>query len=255
LSGLQFFFTCEELRKTEDAPELTTTRGNWVPNPEPEFHTKNVDYGEEEPGVHNFWAYHFDGARLNPIPLSNFQPSILQGTVVKAKTVSIYHHSSTFWGVLYDITAPEHTDEEEEEDDDDDSSSDSNDQMDWNIVEFARRADSSGNTLGVSSVKVIGEHGTLYATRAGQVWPTLLFPDRYQPSFRRRNVHGRAPPYGSLNGNLCILIALLAFSALPFDTRVNDTFMTCIHPTGWRDPVGPRGDGCMLCYTYLLAIS
>jgi hypothetical protein len=248
LSGLHFFFTCEEVRTTGDAPERTTPTGIWLPNLESEFHTKVVNYGNEARGIHNNWVYHFDGFRMNRILKSVFESTLSQGTVVKAKTVSIYHQSSNFWGVLHDISP------EDEEDEDDVSSNRSNGNIDWNLVRFARPTNSSDQTIGVSSVDVIGQYETLYATREDQEWPGLLFPDRYQPSFRRRDREDQTPPYGSLNGNLCVLIALLAFSARPFGPYVNDTFMTCINAAGWRDPPGPRSYGCMLCYTHLLII-
>jgi len=167
------------------------------------------------------------------MPRDAFSGLLNRGDVIECKAASVYHQASNFWGVNYDITDPN------EEDSDD---SDSPEPMDWSLVRFTRPI-AGHRPIGSSYVDVIGQYEDLYATRQNQNWPTLLFPDPYQADIRHQNLRNRVPPYGSLNGNLCVLIALLAFSASPLGTSVHQTLMSCIHPTGWRDPIGTRAHG------------
>ena len=240
LSGLRFFFECEEVREEDNAPERRSSAGIWIPKQNSDFHTKIVDHEDvdEQPGPHNHFAYFFDGSRTNPIPKTQIQTLLSNKSIIRYKAATIYHQASHFWGVDYDIT-----DTEVENDDDSDSP---DEPMDWSLVRFARPTNLDHRPIGVSYVDVIGEHENLYASRQGQRWNTLLFPDPYQADIRDRNARNREPPYGSLNGNLCVLIALLAFSASPSGASVNDTLITCINSVGWTDPIGHRGLGCML---------
>jgi hypothetical protein len=110
---------------------------------------------------------------------------------------------------------------------------------DWELMRFRHPGG------GESWLDYAGDQQNLYARRHGQTWPLFLLPDAYLPRQSHRDVHGRRPPYGSLNGNLAVLIGLTAFTADPIAHNVHATLMHTIRGQDWTLPSNQqRGIGC-----------
>ena len=84
----------------------------------------------------------------------------------------------------------------------------------------------------------------LNTQRPDQDWVQELLPDSHHAEHHRRT---REPQYGALNGDLAILIGLIAFSS--HAGYVERAVKHCIRPVhgedgGWRTHGRPRAQGC-----------
>lgn len=83
-----------------------------------------------------------------------------------------------------------------------------------------------------------GEHETLRLQRTDQAWVSALLPDIYHgPS---TSLH---PGYGGLNGDLALILALVAFSVRPRD--VPERLTRSFRQGRWLESSEPCASGCM----------
>jgi hypothetical protein len=90
----------------------------------------------------------------------------------------------------------------------------------------------------------------LNTQRPDQNWVDELLPDSSHAEHQRRT---REPQYGALNGDLAILIGLIAFSS--HAGYVERAVMQCIRPVdgqdgGWRTHGRPRAQGCRMNHSF-----
>ncbi|OJD33050.1 uncharacterized protein BKCO1_3400066 [Diplodia corticola] len=126
----------------------------------------------------------FNGAAVYDMTNSQHPP---QGSQVFS-TCSVYHYSSTFWALNYDVTQ---------------HAVDQGEHSDWNHIGFDY-GDGRMNWVGIG-----GQHRRL-DRQCDQPWVHSLFPENHQPyefSVDRR--------YGGLSGELPVIIAFIAFSIRP----------------------------------------
>jgi hypothetical protein len=158
----------------------------------------------------------------------------------------MYYSQGTMW--IVDYSANERAvgngheqDRESSSDEEPDGDGEEADRVyyDWELMRFRHPGG------GESWLDYAGDQQNLYARRHGQTWPLFLLPDAYLPRQSHRDVHGRRPPYGSLNGNLAVLIGLTAFTADPIAHNVHATLMHTIRGQDWTLPPNQqRGIGC-----------
>jgi hypothetical protein len=114
--------------------------------------------------------------------------------------------------------------------------------MDWERIRFHWPIDTTtGRPSGVSTVGFPHSQDHLYMTRADQGWMASLLPSGHLPpgNSRRRDLPGGyLPPWGSVNGNLALLIALVAFTASPNGNNVTQRLKDCLrsHGQSWVPP-------------------
>jgi hypothetical protein len=166
------------------------------------------------------------------------------------RTISMYYSLGQFYMVPYDCTlypvgtghangddtSEEEDAEGEEEDDEPEINS-----VDWSLLRF------HWNPHGfLSEAWFNAAYPQLNTQRSDQQWVNMLLPSPYRAEFSRRT---EDPLYGGLNGDLAIMIALLAFSA--YDGAVTDAFeytVRAVHGTngGWRIHNRHEEEGCTL---------
>jgi len=200
---------------------------------------KKQKAGDNAP-YHNKVGYYFDGTQVTTTTREALAQLLVDEQVKKAKTVSIYHNGHFFWAVDFDASKSAVADGAKPNTalDDHRSSSGSADSelMDWTLVRFNTVDIPSGRVEGMSSVHIGGSLDTLSGTRSGQTWPQFLFPDRNKPEHRRnRNRTDVEKPFGSLSGDLCVLLALVAF-AMSIE-NVHHGFTYCVRGNGWQAPI------------------
>ncbi|KAI7206589.1 hypothetical protein KC343_g3015 [Hortaea werneckii] len=202
-----FFFTVGVMvPDPHRTPRVTsgTTGGRWMP---PKAMGGNI-----RGTVMNF---KHDGRRTTTV-------SALPSTVREYKCYSVYHDHAYLWTVDYDATAERvgdgrdttaangngnSNDSSDESDNSSDSSSDEEgeeERPDWSTMSFS---------LGTSYASYAGQRQQqqrLHCRRRDQLWATQLFTDIYTAQQENRN-----PQYGGLNGELPLLIALLALTMPP----------------------------------------
>ncbi|KAI6914885.1 hypothetical protein D0869_03454 [Hortaea werneckii] len=155
-----------------------------------------------------------DGRRTAIVPA-------LPSNLREYKCYSVYHDHAFLWTVDYDATAERVGDGRDttaangngngnDSSDEDNSSSESSDdeeeeeRPDWSTMSFS---------LGSSYTSYAGQRQQqqrLHCRRHDQLWATQLFTDIYTAQQENRN-----PQYGGLNGELPLLIALLALTMPP----------------------------------------
>ena len=177
--------------------------------------------------------------------------SALPSMVREYKCYSVYHDHAYLWTVNYDATAERVGDgrdttaangngngdnSSDESVNSSDSSSDEEgeeERPDWSTMSFS---------LGTSYTSYAGQRQQqqrLHCKRPDQLWATQLFTDIYTAQQENRN-----PQYGGLNGELPLLIALLALTMPP--EYVPTYLPQCIGNTWNVYPPNtlPRGCGC-----------
>lgn len=202
-------------------------------------------------GHHDSHAYYFDGSRVQAVTID--QLVAVQGNLVEFRTISMYfdHSASRFWLVDFDATTNAVGDgqvhDEEPDSDDSDAEEEVNDEtdmsIDWIPLTFRwERSIENDVPLGLSTIEIAGSRLQLFATRDDQTWPNRIFAENYLPIHHRlRGLPRQAAPFGSLNGNLAALIALVAFTAVPTGHDVHDALLHCIRATRWRSPHEGQG--------------
>jgi hypothetical protein len=213
----------------------------------------------QEPN-HYSRAYYFDGISVRDVTRGDLNARI--PLLELFRTVSMYfdHSTSRFWLINFDATLravgeqtnddQNQSDSDSDDDDDDDDDDDNEFLVDWRVLEFDwAKVNRSNAFTGLSSAVVVGSQNQLNITRFDQAWPERLLPRNYQPRDPlSRHVPNTQPPQGVLNGNLAILIALVAFTARRW-SDVRNVLMHCIRGTAWLDPPQHSGAGCMLTPT------
>lgn len=96
----------------------------------------------------------------------------------------------------------------------------------------------------------------LNTQRPDQAWVQELLPDSHHAEHHR---HTREPKYGALNGDLAILLGLVAFSChAGFVERAVKHCLRHVHGEdgGWRTHNRPRHQGCKLVHSlFVVAMS
>ncbi|KAI6837815.1 hypothetical protein KC332_g799 [Hortaea werneckii] len=201
-----FFFTVGVMVPDPNrTPRVTSgaTGGRWIPPKAMGGNTRGT-----------VLKFKHDGRRATIVPA-------LPSTVREYKCYSVYHDHAYLWTVDYDATAEKVGDgrdttaangngncnDSSDEDDSDNESSgeDENEERpDWSTMSFS---------LGSSYTSFAGQRQQqqrLHCRRRDQFWALQLFTDIYTAQQENRN-----PQHGGLNGELPLLIALLAFTMPP----------------------------------------
>ncbi|RMY72385.1 hypothetical protein D0862_14468 [Hortaea werneckii] len=162
-------------------------------------------------------SFKYDGRRAAIVPA-------LPSNLREYKCYSVYHDHAFLWTVDYDATAEKVGDGKDttaangsgdgnDSSDESDTSSESSDdeeeeeeeeRPDWSTMSFS---------LGASYTSYAGQRQQqqrLHYRRQDQLWATQLFTDIYTAQQEHQN-----PQYGGLNGELPLLIALLALTMPP----------------------------------------
>jgi hypothetical protein len=153
------------------------------------------------------------------------------------KTISMYYSSGHFYMVPYDCTlwpvgSGRGNDDEDASSEEEDAEGEPEGEeseihnIDWSLLRFHWKDEGY-----LSEAWFDGLYSRLNTQRPDQTWVNKLLPSPYRAEFSRRTSD---PLYGGLNGDLAILIALLAFSA--YDARVADVFKYTV-----RRVHGPNG--------------
>lgn len=100
------------------------------------------------------------------------------------------------------------------------------------------------NTGFTSEARLDAQWHRLNTQRPEQRWVQELLPDSHHAEHQRRT---RESQYGAFNGDLAILIGLIAFSS--YAGFVERAVTQCIRPVhgedgGWRTHGRPRAQGC-----------
>jgi hypothetical protein len=211
----------------------------------------NVMVPQEHSGRRN--PYYFNGSAVQEISHQALASVISE--LENFRSISMYFHrtSNSFWAVDFDATLmavgdglPHDVEEDSDCSDENDADEDEALTLDWTPLSFDWSLDPDrAQTIGLSSVALYeGKFQHIYCTRDDQRWPEMLLPMTYHPSDSRlRHASSCSAPFGSLNGNLAVLIALVAFTASPRDDHVKNALMRCIRGTSWRSPAS-SGGGC-----------
>jgi hypothetical protein len=180
------------------------------------------------------------------VTIDQFRDVIQSGALEPFKTASVYYNftASRFWCINFDATQnavgdglPYDNDPEDSEDSDDDEDEDG--PMDWTPLGFLRPLAPNNDPTGMSTAAITRyvANAQLYMTRQGQRWPERLLPPNYQPIDQRfQSLVGYQAPYGTLNGDLAVLIALVGFTARPDRDFVDAALKRCIRGTRWTHP-------------------
>jgi len=242
-----FAFTVEEIRCLVPPVYQPVAGANeWAP---PHFIGESVriqDHSDFSMHLHEFphqgKAYVFTGEEVQP----------LQGTSVEVlkedsehfqsfRTSTLFYNKGRFWVSARDVTTASETEE------DSDDPMDQEDQyILWKQILFDwPKLDGNADPVGYSTISAQnGVYESLYALRSDQTWHQKLLPQPYHTSERNlRKVEGHPAPFGSLNGDLSLLIALVAFTADPQGNKVEQALMHCITKGSWREPRGETREG------------
>lgn len=159
--------------------------------------------------------------------------------------VSVYfdRRRSRFWCVGKDVTDrdPDNAqvgdglDDEFIASDDSDSNDRSSDLEDWLPLNFIWGQGGDPWYAGHSTADISRSNDTLHCTRQGQGWPSALLPPNYLPSLGQSDALNRRPPYGSLSGDIALLLALLAHTVSASDDHLTNVFEACIRSNIWSD--------------------
>jgi hypothetical protein len=153
----------------------------------------------------------------------------LPESAVHYKDVSVYYDHDYFWCVPYDATQfgvgdwKQDLPEPEEEDAPDDQEEDRF-YHEWHLMKFTH-----DETTYASSVRIGAEKDQLLTQRPDQSWVHEIFPEVYHAPAGYRTPDTR---FGALNGDLGLLLALVAFSVRPND--VLGAIERCVRGDGWR---------------------
>ncbi|QDS68627.1 hypothetical protein FKW77_001475 [Venturia effusa] len=177
-------------------------------------------------------------------------PNALPEAAILYKEVSMYHSAGHFFIIPYNAT--EHqvgngrqveraVDSDEDGDEDaeaDEEAAPDPTTLDWSVLSFHWKGE--GYT---SEAMLDAQWRRLNTQRPDQAWVQELLPDSHHAEHHRRT---REPKYGALNGDLAILIGLVAFSC--HAGAVERAVKHCIRHVhgehgGWRTHNRPRHQG------------
>lgn len=166
------------------------------------------------------------------------------------KEVSVYYYHDIFWCVPYDATRypvgdwkqdVQNDDEEEEDDSEDEEETPTASYMDWHPLRFSYDA-----TTYTSFARLGVDGQTLVSQRPDQQWVSEILPDVYHAPDTHHVTDRRV---GALNGDLGLLLALVALSVRP--DMVRRAVEHCVRGDGWRATGLPRRAGCKCSRSYL----
>jgi hypothetical protein len=152
------------------------------------------------------------------------------------RTACLYYAQGVIWCVNYDPTEHDILTGRDVDGDDSSGGEDADGEevdttnYDWEMLQFHHFPE------GVSWVDYAMGQDHIYATRPDQRWQSRLLPAGYFPDANHRNVANTSSPYGSLHGNLAMLIGLVALQADPnVRGAVHHNLAHCIRgPNMWR---------------------
>jgi hypothetical protein len=203
-------------------------------------------------GNHNYEAYFYnaDHGRVGTVERATLAEYLPQLEPFRTASLFFDHTAHRFWCVDFDAIENPVGDGLPYDADPDSEASDEEEEepfprMDWMPLGFRWQISADGVTpSGLSTLEVSAWtlNPQVHATRGEQNWPDRLLPPNYHPAdVRYRQLIGYQPPFGSLNGNLAALIALVAYSASPRDNNVRDALIRCIRGTQWQTPHAANG--------------
>jgi len=240
MPDLRFWFEIHDLCESSRRNEPSRSRhGTWEP---PRDRRMNQD-GLGNPGNHNRSLYFFNG---NSLEQWQQLPPNYYNQLQPFGQVSMYYDHDLFWCVPFDAShhhvgdggrsRPSHRNRASSEDENTPT-------YDWSQISFVH------DTQLFSSRININGHPKLIATRDDCSWPERLLPNHYHPVGCYRGVPNQSPPFGSLYGNLGMLICLIGFSADGNNNEgVTQALGGCIRGTQWRAPAYDRRHrGCTSC--------
>ena len=181
-----------------------------------------------EPGDTTGKIFYFDG-------MTAAEVTSLPAGMTLFKSTSVYYESTSgFWAVPYDASSymvgngRQANDDDNDESEEDASGEEDTEEenplgyFDWHQIQF-----NWDEQRYSSLVWIVGEHAQVQIQRPDQLWLPQILPEQYHT--QQVTPH---PAYGALNGDLSILLALVAFSVRP--SRVQDAVQHCLLGTGWR---------------------
>jgi hypothetical protein len=222
----------QELKKREDIPSQFLGGVFQAPNGEGQCVLAIDPYGTH---LHHRKTYYFDGQIWHDLP--DPKPFHDHGLLQLVRVTSAFYHSGRI--TVYPDDATQFQADPEGEGDD---------VIYWHHLTFRWPVwEVHGQTRRIGySVACLrnGHEDHPYAARDGQTWHKKLFPQGHRPTDREHRRMRANPPIGSLNGDLSLLIALLAFSADPEGEHVEETLKGCIRAGSWAEPHREEEDGC-----------
>ncbi|TID13440.1 hypothetical protein E2P81_ATG11664 [Venturia nashicola] len=227
-----------------------------------------IDRIEETPGIrprlsqHGFWLppRTLFGSQIkeghttrklfcfNGKTVTNWEDELPSAAVLH-RQISMYHSAGHFFIVPYDATRNQvgngrqvdrgagFDDDDEDAEADEDSEVDPT-TVDWSVLSFHWKGEAY-----TSEAMIDARWHRLNTQRPDQAWVQELLPDSHHAEHSR---HTREPKYGALNGDLAILIALVAFSGhASFVERAVKHCIRHVHGEngGWRTHNQPRHQG------------
>ncbi|KIW07293.1 hypothetical protein, variant 1 [Verruconis gallopava] len=231
-----FIFQANRIRQNENLRSIRDTHGRW--QPPRALHGSQIRLGQSTDRF-----FYFNGERTAEI-------GELPQNAELYRTVSMYYSLGQFYMVPYDCTLytvgsgranDEEGDSSEEEDaEGEDEGELEINSIDWSLLRFHWLSQGY-----LSEAWFNGSYPRLNTQRPDQHWVNRLLPSPYRAEFSRRT---QDQLYGGLNGDLAILIALLAFSA--YDGAVADVFeysVRAVHGEngGWKIHNRHEEEGCM----------
>ncbi|KAF2665720.1 hypothetical protein BT63DRAFT_73821 [Microthyrium microscopicum] len=235
-----FFFTIREVRVHSAAPPRHSSSGQWRP-PRPAGHSI-LDPDAE--GYHHTTSYSYNTATHTIFDLRTPDPRDQFEGLQQCRAVTLYFEGATIWCIGVDATQhiigngrPANLPDEDDDDEDADGSDDEGAaETDWQPIHFNHIAGGS------TQIDYGLEQTRLFASRNDQTWQDMLLPTGYRPIAHRRNIPNRVPPYGSLSGNLAILLGLVALTADPDEAyHVHMMLQHCIQGQNWQTPLNNNG--------------
>jgi hypothetical protein len=210
--------------------------GAWLP-PRP-FRSNELEAGDSTHAI-----FFFDGTMA-------YQVAAAPEGIQHFKTVSVYYESEAgFWAVPFDATrypvGNGRQDNNDEEDEEDDAQGDPDPNAEYTWVDWKKMRfnwdDDTNEPAYRSWIVIGGQHHQLQAQRPDQMaWLRQILPNRYHASQERNTPYTQ---YAALNGDLGLLLALVAFSVRP--RNVAEAVTTCLTGNGWREHNHTAGRGCM----------
>ena len=231
-----FIFQANRIRQNDNARSIRDVHGQW--QPPRALHGSQIRLGQST----NKYFY-FNGERTTQINELPQQAEIY-------RTVSMYYFSGHFYMVPYDCTlfpvgngraddGEDGLSDEEDAEGEEEAEEPEINSIIWSLLRFHWLPQNF-----VSEARIGGSYARLNTQRADQRWVNKLLPSAYRADFSRRTGD---PRYGGLNGDLAILIALLAFSA--YDGATCDVFESSVRGVhgangGWRMHGQHDEEGC-----------
>ena len=237
-----FIFQANRIRQNDNLRSIRDAYGRW--QPPRALHGNQIRLGHST----NRYFY-FNGDRTAEIEQ-------LPHGAEEYRTVSMYYCTGQFYMVPYDCTlypvgsgrADDSGSSDEDAEGEEEAEELEINSITWSLLRFHWIPQGF-----ISEAWFDGAYPRLNTQRSNQRWINKVLPSTYRADFGRRT---EDPMYGGLNGDLAILIALLAFSA--YDGATCDVFEHSIRGVhdasngGWRIHNRYEEEGCTtsLCHCF-----